>query len=127
MLRAEYGVMPLITDIFTDIMKWLANIAMDETGITGDGGRGSGNFNHEGRPGQIGGSGGGGGESGTKASGEKPKDSDGNSYDHYRSSNVSPREQHKVEHDINNVYHARFKGMTHGMITTSKSPPIISY
>lgn len=43
--------------------------------IAKDGGEGSGNFNHEGRPGKVGGSGEGGGSSSKSESKEKPKES----------------------------------------------------
>lgn len=43
--------------------------------IAEDGGEGSGNFNHEGRPGKVGGSGEGGGSSSKSESKEKPKES----------------------------------------------------
>lgn len=55
-----------------------------------DGGEGSGNFNHEGRPGKVGGSGEGGGSSSKSESKEKPKESQ-----RERSSNRKKEEQNK--------------------------------
>ena len=61
-----------------------------EDGIAEDGGEGSGNFNHEGRPGKVGGSGEGGGSSSKSESKEKPKESQ-----RERSSNRKKEEQNK--------------------------------
>ena len=58
--------------------------------IAEDGGEGSGNFNHEGRPGKVGGSGEGGGSSSKSESKEKPKESQ-----RERSSNRKKEEQNK--------------------------------
>lgn len=58
--------------------------------IAKDGGEGSGNFNHEGRPGKVGGSGEGGGSSSKSESKEKPKESQ-----RERSSNRKKEEQNK--------------------------------
>ena len=58
--------------------------------IAKDGGEGSGNFNHEGRPGKVGGSGEGGGSSSKSESKEKPKESQ-----QERSSNRKKEEQNK--------------------------------
>ena len=58
--------------------------------IAKDGGEGSGNFNHEGRPGKVGGSGEGGGSSSKQESKEKPKESQ-----RERSSNRKKEEQNK--------------------------------
>lgn len=58
--------------------------------IAEDGGEGSGNFNHEGRPGKVGGSGEGGGSSSKQESKEKPKESQ-----RERSSNRKKEEQNK--------------------------------
>lgn len=49
---------------------------------------------------------------------EIPKDSNGKSYKRPRAENLSAKEASKVEHDINNVYHARYRGKRSGMITT---------
>ena len=61
-----------------------------EDAIAKDGGEGSGNFNHEGRPGKVGGSGEGGGSSSKSESKEKPKESQ-----RERSSNRKKEEQNK--------------------------------
>lgn len=58
--------------------------------IAEDGGEGSGNFNHEGRPGKVGGSGEGGGSSSKSESKEKPKESQ-----RERSSNRKKEKQNK--------------------------------
>lgn len=58
--------------------------------IAKDGGEGSGNFNHEGRPGKVGGSGEGGGSSSKSESKEKPKESQ-----RERSSNRKKEKQNK--------------------------------
>lgn len=58
--------------------------------IAEDGGEGSGNFNHEGRPGKVGGSGEGGGSSSKQESKEKPKESQ-----RERSSNRKKEKQNK--------------------------------
>ena len=58
--------------------------------IAKDGGEGSGNFNHEGRPGKVGGSGEGGGSSSKSQSKEKPKESQ-----RERSSNRKKEKQNK--------------------------------
>ena len=60
-----------------------------------DGGRGSGNFGHKGRPGKVGGS----APSGTGM-------------------RLTGKEIAKVTHDINNVWHARFKGIKYCTIVT---------
>lgn len=57
------------------IMKSEAADVIAEDVIAEDGGEGSGNFNHEGRPGKVGGSGEGGGSSSKSESKEKPKES----------------------------------------------------
>ncbi|MCD7826337.1 MAG: DUF1073 domain-containing protein [Clostridiaceae bacterium] len=49
---------------------------------------------------------------------EIPKDSNGKSYSKPAADNVSPKEAAKVGHEINNVYHTRFKGKRRGVITT---------
>lgn len=49
---------------------------------------------------------------------EIPKDSNGKSYKRPRAENLSEKEASKVGHDINNVYHVRYKGKRSGMITT---------
>lgn len=61
-----------------------------KSGAAEDGGEGSGNFNHEGRPGKVGGSGEGGGSSSKSESKEKPKESQ-----RERSSNRKKEEQNK--------------------------------
>lgn len=53
----------------------IAEDVIAEDVLAKDGGEGSGNFNHEGRPGKVGGSGEGGGSSSKSESKEKPKES----------------------------------------------------
>lgn len=72
------------------IMKSEAADVIAEDVIAEDGGEGSGNFNHEGRPGKVGGSGEGGGSSSKSESKEKPKESQ-----RERSSNRKKEEQNK--------------------------------
>ena len=72
------------------IMKSEAADVIAEDVIAEDGGEGSGNFNHEGRPGKVGGSGEGGGSSSKQESKEKPKESQ-----RERSSNRKKEEQNK--------------------------------
>lgn len=72
------------------IMKSGAADVIAEDVIAEDGGEGSGNFNHEGRPGKVGGSGEGGGSSSKQESKEKPKESQ-----RERSSNRKKEEQNK--------------------------------
>ena len=72
------------------IMKSEAADIIAEDVIAEDGGEGSGNFNHEGRPGKVGGSGEGGGSSSKSESKEKPKESQ-----RERSSNRKKEEQNK--------------------------------
>ena len=67
-----------------------ADDVIAEDVIAKDGGEGSGNFNHEGRPGKVGGSGEGGGSSSKSESKEKPKESQ-----RERSSNRKKEEQNK--------------------------------
>ena len=67
-----------------------ADDVIAEDVIAKDGGEGSGNFNHEGRPGKVGGSGEGGGSSSKQESKEKPKESQ-----RERSSNRKKEEQNK--------------------------------
>lgn len=50
--------------------------------------------------------------------GETPKDSNGKAYKKPAAKNVSEKEKSKVEHDINNIFHAKFKGKRRGRITT---------
>ena len=45
-------------------------------------------------------------------------DSNGKPFKKPRASNVSDKEHAKVGHDINNRYHAHYKGKRKGMITT---------
>ena len=68
----------------------IAKDVIAEDVIAKDGGEGSGNFNHEGRPGKVGGSGEGGGSSSKSESKEKPKESQ-----RERSSNRKKEEQNK--------------------------------
>ena len=49
---------------------------------------------------------------------EIPNDSRGKPFKRPTASNLSDKEASKVGHDINNVYHARYKGKRSGMITT---------
>lgn len=81
---------------------------------TTDGGEGSGNFNHEGRPGHRGGSGGG-GSSGSKSRPKKriPVDGRGISYTRPRARNVSKREASKIGHEINTNY-SKYEGLKIG-------------
>lgn len=69
--------------------------------LNADGGKGSGNWGHKGRSGKRGGSGGGGEES-------LP---------------MTDIEKAKVAHDINNIYHARYKGKKNCYIRTSSNEP----
>lgn len=58
---------------------------------------------------------------------EIPTDSRGRQFKKPRAENVSPKEAEKVGHDINNVYHARFKGKRRGIITTYNPDDDIAY
>lgn len=77
---------------------------MEEDGTSSDGGPGSGNHGHGGRKGEVGGS--------------APTDSNGKPYKRAPANNVSQEEYVKVKSDINNVFHARFKGKRTGVIVT---------
>ena len=67
-----------------------------------DGGKGSGNFGHKGVKGKRGGS-------AKKSGGRKPKRG---------GLPISEKEVVKVTHEINNVYHAKYKGKRKGLIRT---------
>ncbi len=49
---------------------------------------------------------------------EIPKDSNGKAYKRQAAKNVSEKEKSKVEHDINNIFHAKFSGKRRCRITT---------
>lgn len=57
-------------------------------------------------------------KSGKSGNIEIPTDSSGKPFKKPRADNVSPKEADKIGHDINNVYHSRFKGKRRGVITT---------
>ena len=58
---------------------------------------------------------------------EPPKDSSGKSYKRKTAKNVSVKEAEKVGHDINNIYHAKYKGKRSGMITTYNPDDDVAY
>jgi len=66
-------------------------------------------------------------KSGESGNMEIPNDSNGKPFKKPRAENVSPGEAEKVGHDINNVYHARFKGKRRGVITTYNPDDDIAY
>lgn len=66
-------------------------------------------------------------KSGESGNMEIPTDSSGRSFKKPRAKNVSPKEVEKVGHDINNVYHSRFKGKRRGVISTYNPDDDMAY